>query len=259
SSLRSRHFCQLHNDSRAMTESVLAYVRTGLLSGNAVMVIAGKSRLNAILRALAQDGSDIEKHLCTQLLTLLDADEFLPLIMKDELPDREAFMTSIGVLLRDVQIRGHGSTRVYGELVNLLWSQGNARAAIRVEDYWNELMVHHEISLYCGYEIHAFNPGSYETPLKEIARCHSDIIQSDDDRHLLEAINKACQEVLGNSLASTLRNIGREEYGNRLPAPHRVMFWLQRNIPSSVDKVLARARYHYEFPRLIPDANAREH
>ena len=68
-------------------------------------------------------------------------------------PDRDRFRSVIGTLLSDVCARNPGGVSVYGEMVGLLWSQGRAAAAMRLEEHWNELQRELPFSLLCGYLI----------------------------------------------------------------------------------------------------------
>ena len=59
---------------------------------------------------------------------------------------------------------------MYGEMVGILWSQGHAVAAMRLEELWNELLRELPFSLLCGYLI---DGGSDRTDLDPIRRAHT--------------------------------------------------------------------------------------
>lgn len=44
-----------------------------------------------------------------------------------------------------------GAVRAYGEMVALLWDEGNATGALRLEELWDELQRETEFSLLCAY------------------------------------------------------------------------------------------------------------
>lgn len=242
-----RHFCQIHDDAETLTKAVTAYTRIGLVSGNAAIVAAEPSRLEALEAALRASGVHFDECVRTGQLTLLDADTLLERIMNDGMPNAAAFRTVIGGVLAEIATRGYRHTRVYGELVNVLWRDGNPVAAIALEEFWNELAFEHRFSLFCGYEIDGLDDKGYDAPLGEIARCHSDMVETEDDQRLQDALDRASAEVLGLPISSALCYFGQNQQDaeHRLPAGRRTMLWLRRNMPGAVGKVVARARIHY--------------
>ena len=242
-----RHFCQIHEDAAALTAAVTEYAHAGLFDGHAVVLAAIPERLAAVESSLRAAGLHVDECTRTGQLTLLDAHALIGQVLDGPAPNPEAFRRVIGGVLTDVAGRGHKYTRVYGELVNVLWHEGNADAAIALEDLWNELAVEHRFALFCGYEMGGLDERSYRGPLGEIARCHSDVLETAFDARLQDALDRASSEVLGLPMSSALCYFGRDQHDaeHRLPAGRRTMLWLHRNMPSAVGKVLARARVHY--------------
>jgi hypothetical protein len=242
-----RHFCQIHDDTETLTKAVIAYTRIGLLSGNAAVVAAEPARLASLESALRDGGIHFDECVRTGQLTLLDAGTLLGKIMDGDMPDPDAFRTIIGGVLANVAARGYRHTRVYGELVNVLWRDDNPVAAIALEEFWNELAFEYRFSLFCGYEMDGLDEKGYDAPLGEIARCHSEMLETEHDERLQDALDRASAEVLGLPISSALCYFGQDQHEaeHRLPAGRRTMLWLRRNMPGAVGKVVARARFHY--------------
>ena len=95
---------------------------------------------------------------------MLDAEQLLATFMKDGVPAPISFRTSIGGILdRAVAGRPNVMVRAYGEMVDWLWKQDSADAAIRLEMLWNQLAETRDFSLLCGYSMGNFyKQGSYE-------------------------------------------------------------------------------------------------
>lgn len=243
-----RHFCQIHDSPQELTKAVADYARIGLLDGNAIVVAAEAARVAALRDALARSGMAVDKLVRDRQLTLLDAHELLARIVVDGQPSEAEFRRIIGGVLTEVSAAKHRHTRVYGELVNVLWRAGEPAAAITLEEYWNELAFEHRFSLFCGYEIAGLDERAYDAPLPDIARCHSDVLETDADDRLQHAIDRASSEILGLPISSALCYFGhaQHESEHRLPAARRTILWLKRNMPAAVGKVLARARVHYQ-------------
>ena len=66
---------------------------------------------------------------------------------------------------------------VFGEMVALLWADGNKEGAIRLERLWNDLAHTNSFALHCAYPRNGFGPLDSED-LIEIFAEHSEFIES---------------------------------------------------------------------------------
>src|SRR5258707_7134750 len=64
----------------------------------------------------------------------------------------------------------------FGEMVALLWAEGNIDAAIRLEQLWNDLARRHAFSLHCAYPITGFHDKTHAAPFLKICSEHSAVI-----------------------------------------------------------------------------------
>src|SRR5256886_2093209 len=176
----NRHFAQLHRDPEALTDAVTLYLQTGLRRGNPVVVIASRIHTDLFLNRLREDGLDPATFLKSGQLELHDAELTLRKFMCNDVPDWEEFRQAMASIFERVRAFGRGTTRAYGEMVNLLWQEGKQEAAIRLEEYWNELARLYPFSLFCSYMLDPNHPHSYDG-LEAICRTHSDIIDSVED------------------------------------------------------------------------------
>ena len=99
---------------------------------------------------------------------LLDADTTLSSLLVDDEPDRDRFRSVIGTLLCDVCPRHPDGVSVYGEMVGLLWSERRVAAAMRLEEYWNELQRELPFSLLCGYHIEGSPDSTDLDPIRHV-------------------------------------------------------------------------------------------
>ena len=123
--------------------------------GRAVVVVATTQHRRWIEADLHQRCIAFEGDVCR----LLDANTTLSSLLVDGEPDRDRFQSIVGALMSDVCARNPSGVSVYGEMVGLLWSRGQAVAAMRLEEFWNELQRELPFSLLCGYLIDG-SPGS---------------------------------------------------------------------------------------------------
>ncbi len=241
-----RHFAQLHKDPQVLADAVGIFVETGLLRGEAVILVAPADRIPAYLQRVHATNKPVEIWQASGQLKVLDGHALLSRIMKDPdaMPVWEEFRESIGQTLKSTASRGWRSVRVYGEMVNDLWRAGHTAAAIRLEEYWNELARLYQFCLFCGYHVDCMNETAYSNPLHEIGRTHSDILATGEDTSLWAALNTAGKEILGIPLSQMLIYSGSEgQPGERkLSRGHQAMLWIQRNMPDAMSSVLKRTR-----------------
>src|SRR6266542_997404 len=177
----NRHFAQLHRDPEALTDAVNLYLQTGLRRGNGVVVIAARAHTDRFLTRLREDELDPGVFLKSGQLELHDAELTLRKFMCNETPDWEDFLRAMVSIFERVRAFGRGTTRVYDGMVNLLWHEGRPEAAIRVEEYWNDLERMYPFSLFCSYMLDLHDDHAYSGPLEGIGRTHSDIIGTAED------------------------------------------------------------------------------
>ena len=77
--------------------------------------------------------------------------------MEGGLPNRELVTATVGsVFARILDKRHYLVVRAFGEMVDLLWKDGNIEGAILLEQLWNDLGREYKYSLLCGYSLDNF-------------------------------------------------------------------------------------------------------
>jgi len=117
------------------------------------------------------------------------------------MPEWEDFRRAMGAIFERVRAFGRGTTRAYGETVNVLWHEGKQDAAIRLEEYWNELTRLYPFSMFCSYMLDVHDDHAYAGPLEEIGRTHSDILATAEDERFRVALDAASRDVFGVPLS----------------------------------------------------------
>ncbi|HJP85016.1 MAG TPA: MEDS domain-containing protein [Gemmatimonadaceae bacterium] len=151
------HDVQFYTSDKYLIESVVRFLSDGIRAGQPIIVIATEQHRRAFVEELQKRGLDPDKLYSGQLSVWLDARETLNAFMESSIPNRELFYATVGsVFERLVEKRYYLVVRAYGEMVDLLYKDGNAEGAILVEQLWNELANHYKYSLLCGYCIDNF-------------------------------------------------------------------------------------------------------
>jgi len=174
-----KHFVRLYDDDRALTDFVVQFVESGLGAGGAAIVVATPDHMSVVISELERAGTDLERAIAARRLTLLDARSTLDALMLDGMPDPKRFRAVVMDVLMPA-MDGSTNVRAFGEMVDLLWQEGNPRAALELERLWNELAVEHEFALLCGYRERPSERSSGE-PFKDVCRLHSHVVKSNGD------------------------------------------------------------------------------
>lgn len=247
---QNRHFCQIHREPQLLAATIGLFVESGLKRGERVLVVASGSQRSALVEKITAAGMDAATLQESGRLQLLDSRLLLTRFMRGGMPDPGEFRKTVGKLVERV-VRDR-KLRIYGEMVNDLWRAGNTAAAIRLEELWNELARHHRFSLYCGYHLDGLDEASYAGPLDEIGRTHTDIGVTEDDPQFLTTLDAASRDVLGIPISQLLSSSGsgKRSGEHRLPLSYRTLWWLRRNLPSAMTKILRRAQRYADMPTL---------
>jgi hypothetical protein len=144
------HLVQVYRDERVLVEAVALFAGAALGRQEAVVLVATGPHSRAVEECLARDGFEPAALRGWGQLHVLDAHEMLARFMDGGMPDEARFKALMGELIRSARSGRFGEVRVYGEMVDLLWVE-NTRAALRLEQLWNEVVEDHAISLFCAY------------------------------------------------------------------------------------------------------------
>jgi PAS domain S-box-containing protein len=154
----SPHAVQFYETDTFLADVVARFVVDGIAAGEPSVLIAAPDHRDAFLRRAVELGGDITAALAAGRLVMLDARATLASFMDGDVPDRGRFRAVIGEVLARTSAAGNGGrVRAYGEMVEVLWREGKAAAAIRLEELWSELASQHAFSLLCAYSLSVFD------------------------------------------------------------------------------------------------------
>lgn len=104
----------------------------------------------------------------------LDAGATLDRFMVGDRPDRERFRAVVGEAVAVVAGgTDDGEVQAFGEMVALLWADGNREGALVLEDLWNELGREHALTLRCAYPMAAIAGADDLTATAHVCSTHS--------------------------------------------------------------------------------------
>jgi hypothetical protein len=155
--IKPYHAVQFYATDERLFSTVAAFLAEGLIDGQPGLVISTPSHRAGILAQLSARLIDVERARRDGDLLLLDSHEVLDLFMCEGRPDANAFDANIGRFVEQTLQGRPGSTlRAYGDMVNVLWTQGQRDASVQLEMLWNKLGHRFGFSLLCGYAMGSF-------------------------------------------------------------------------------------------------------
>jgi hypothetical protein len=231
------HFVQLYEELDPLAEAVAQYVDTGLRRGEAAVLIATPEHRHAFLSKF-----NFRPALSSGSLKLLDAERTLERFMTNGMPEWAAFHRIIGGLIAELRLQ-YPAVRAYGEMVDVLWQRGEREAAIRLEEYWNELGRLQTFSLFCAYRMSALDSAAYGGPLESVCKTHTHLIPAPDTASFDQAVQAASRNILDQPLADILLSLAaNHRQSTCMPAGQAALFWLKQNMPHTAEKVLSELR-----------------
>jgi len=172
------HCVQFYEDDAFLLDSVSRFIGAALRAGGGGVVIATKRHLDGLVARLREWGPDVATAVDRGPYVAVDAAETLSKLMDDDGPDPGRFAEVVGGLLAKAA-RGGRPVRVFGEMVALLWAEGNRKAAVSLEDWWNDLGRHQAFSLLCAYPMHGFGRAEHEPAFRDVCGRHSRVIPAE--------------------------------------------------------------------------------
>jgi hypothetical protein len=171
------HAVQFYGSDTSLFTTVAGFLSEGLVTRQPALVIATESHIAGILEQLTARLIDVEQAIRIGDLIVLDAREALATFMFGDRPNPDAFEHEMGIVIQKlVRERPRVVVRAYGEMVDVLWKQGRAEAAIALEILWNKLAATYTFALLCGYSMGNFYKQVEQ--FKEICVQHTDIVES---------------------------------------------------------------------------------
>jgi DNA-binding NarL/FixJ family response regulator len=171
-----RHEAVFYSDDRQLLDHLLRFVGAALNTGNGAVVVATGAHREALLRSLQASGVDIAAALEQGKCIAVDADELLSACMVDGILEPNSFLQGFGQLILKAASAvktEHPRVAVFGEGPDLLWKQGNIKAAIQDEKLGNQLAETYAVDILCGYSLNNLRGVAAVDVLQQICAEHS--------------------------------------------------------------------------------------
>jgi len=241
------HLVQLYQDEDFFGEAVSHFAASGLAQGDAVILVATGAHWELLADCLTGKGLDVVALRHHGQLLLLDADAALPTFLVRTLPDAPTFKALARATIAQARAGSRsGRVRWWGEMVNVLFVNGNGRGSTRLEELFDEVAHEEAIAIFCSFLMDPFDATMYAGPLQAVCRTHAHLIPVADEAHQTACVHQALLDVFGTVerlLLEDLRSATAWQ-GTGMPPAQAFLLWLHGLVPHVAALVLARARHY---------------
>jgi anti-sigma regulatory factor (Ser/Thr protein kinase) len=177
------HAVGFYGDDAARAVAVAAFILDGLRRDGAAMVIATPGHRSQFATELSRMGLDVADAQRRGTLVMLDARQTLSAFRAGDILDAAAFDDVVGDPIRRLR-RDHTSVAAYGEMVALLWADGQVVSAFELEELWNTLLGAEDFSLFCAYPSEVREAGADD--LRRLQDLHSHVVDPPQRRDVVQ-------------------------------------------------------------------------
>jgi signal transduction histidine kinase len=174
------HSVQFYENDHFLAAAIADYLAMGLRAGQVVVAITTTTHRESFMYRLRAKSIDPDAALRSGRIIWLDARETLASFMSHATPKPELFEKEVGSVIEScVRSAGPAGVRAYGEMVDLLWKEGNVDGAVRLEELWNALQHRHAFSLLCAYAMGNFYKSSHSEAFQRVCQAHTHVLPSE--------------------------------------------------------------------------------
>jgi hypothetical protein len=177
------HHVQFYENEEFLRTEVGNFLADGVRVGQPIIVIATAPHRKAFASRMRSRGIEPDDLVLGRDAVWLDAHDTLSAFMEGGQPNAELFEATVGnVFEKLITNRKYVIVRAYGEMVDLLWSEGKSKAAIELEILWNEIAAKYSFSLLCAYSKHSLSKDAGHG-IADICGQHMRVLHSEFDVH----------------------------------------------------------------------------
>ena len=121
-------------------------------------------------------------------------------------------------------------------------------AAVRLEQFWNNLMSAHALRLFCAYPIDVFGKDFQSETLDPLLCAHTHLVPAGRNGDLDSAVRRAMDEILGTNAQGVRARIDGDPQPSwaSMPEAETAILWIRNNLPEHAEEILLRARQYYQ-------------
>jgi signal transduction histidine kinase len=176
------HDVQFYAEDEYLLEELGRFIAAALVSGDVAIVIATKAHREGLAEQLKARGVNPTRAIEQGRYFSLDAAETLAKFMVGNWPNEALFTNVMDTVLGTAAMAMDGQCHricAFGEMVALLWEQGNKEAALRLEQLWNIAARKYPLSLRCAYPMRNFGREDHGELFLKICSEHAHVVPAE--------------------------------------------------------------------------------
>jgi signal transduction histidine kinase/ActR/RegA family two-component response regulator len=171
------HSVQFYESDNFLVDSLSRWFDDGLSRDGSCIFIGTDEHRAGLEERLSRNGINLASLRQHGRYTCLDASETLSRFMVDGWPEEALFKEAIDRVLDGAS--HHGQVRAFGEMVALLWANGNRHGALRLEEIWNAYMATRSFSLCCAYPLKGFGENDDPALFMKVCEQHGPVLPAE--------------------------------------------------------------------------------
>lgn len=179
------HFAHFYSSTDTLFGSVAEYLAGGIANREAVLVFSRTQTRGGIRQQLALRGMELDQLQASGQLLWLDADAVLAQLLHEKNISDAAFAEIVEQKIQRMLGR-FGAVRTYGEMVDLLWQDGNYKGVLSLERLWDKLVRQYRLSVFCGYQLQ--EDGGQHASFNGMCCSHSHLLTRDGNLRSVGAV-----------------------------------------------------------------------
>lgn len=177
------HSVHMYGSDSELIYRLGAIMIAALASGNGALIVCTEAHRGQITELLNREWVNWRSAQDEGRFLMVDAKQTLDLFMVKGAADPKKFRATVGKLVSDCRLTASSQNRgltVFGEMVAVLWDEGNKEAAFQLEDLWNQLLSDRAFHLHCAYPKAAFATSRDLLGMQSICDQHTEVIDHAD-------------------------------------------------------------------------------
>jgi FixJ family two-component response regulator len=170
-----RHEVQFYSDEAVFLDTFAHFIAVALKAGDAAIAVITESHRDGLVLRLKTQGLDVDAAIQQGRYIQLDVAKTLSTFMVNDMPDAARFFEVVNGLIEaatKAAKREHPRVVACGECSPVLWAEGKADAAIRLEQLWDEVGKTVGLDILCGYALSSFHGEKDEHVFQSICAEH---------------------------------------------------------------------------------------
>lgn len=168
------HLAHLYQSEDELLSSLTEFIHIGINQAETCRIITTEEHAAQLEQRLESLGVNIEQARADGYYMAYDASETMSKFIVNGLPDKKLFDEVIGGLVK-ASVAREKPVRAFGEMVALLWKDGNQEGVAQLEKMWDDLIRDYHVSLYCAYPRMHFDKSIHGDMLSAIDKLHATV------------------------------------------------------------------------------------